>query len=130
MTVWNGRISPVFDVARRVLLLEVEDGKVVARREEPMEGVDPGLQASRLTQFEPHVLICGAISRPLVNLLSACAVRVIPFVAGEAEAVIGAYLGGELPSAAWAMPGCCGGRRNRQGAGGRGHCYNRKGVNR
>ena len=119
VTVWNGRISPVFDVARNLLLLDVADGRVTARREESLDGDDPGRQASRLTQFQPNALICGAISRPLVNLLSACGIRVLPFVAGETESVIHAYLEGTLSAPVWAMPGCCGhgGRYGRQGAG-------------
>ncbi len=130
VTVWNGRISPVFDVARQMLVLDVENGAVADRREEALDGTSPGAQASRLTQFQPQALICGAISRPLITLLSACGIRVIPFVAGEAEAVIAAYLDGSLPSPAWAMPGCCGGRRRGYGGGhGRpGRCYNRTGA--
>lgn len=108
VTICNGRISPVFEVARRLLLLEVEDGRVIGRREEPLECADPGQQTSRLSYFQPNVLICGAILRPQFNLLTACAIRVVPFVAGDVEAVITAYLQGSLNGAAWSMPGCCG----------------------
>jgi predicted Fe-Mo cluster-binding NifX family protein len=108
VTICNGRISPVFEVARRLLLLEVEDGRVIGRREEPLECADPGQQTSRLSYFQPNVLICGAIQRPQFNLLTACGIRVVPFVAGEAEAVITAHLDGSLTGAAWSMPGCCG----------------------
>jgi len=41
LTVWNGRISPVFDVSRKILILDVSHGVVTGQREEPLEGIDP-----------------------------------------------------------------------------------------
>jgi predicted Fe-Mo cluster-binding NifX family protein len=115
LTIWDKRISPVCDVARHLLLLTVEGGRVTERREEHLTAADPMQQARRLAEARPDVLICGAISRPLVDLLSAKGVRVLPFVTGTEEEVVEAYLKGALPNPALAMPGCCG-----QGALGRG----------
>ena len=112
LATWNGRISPVLDVARQVLLLDVEGGRVVARREETLPGTEPEAQAGRLASLTPHTLICGAVSRPMADLLAATKMRVIPFTAGAVEDVVAAWLAGELPSAVLAMPGCCG-RRSR-----------------
>jgi predicted Fe-Mo cluster-binding NifX family protein len=125
LTIWNERISPVFDVARRILLLEVEDGRVTSRREEPLEFSDPGRLASSLSAYQPDVLVCGAISRGLATLLTASGIRVIPFVAGAVEPVIEAFIKGTLDAPDWAMPGCCdpsGFGRRRAGRCGRGHC--------
>lgn len=123
VTIWNGRISPVFDVARSVILAEVEGGRIKARREEPLEGGDPGRQASRLSSYQPNVLICGAISQSMVALLSACDIAVFPFVAGDVDAVLDAYLNGSLTAPAWSMPGCCA----RKGyGGGTGRCAGRR----
>jgi len=38
VTVWDGRISPVFDVSREALVLTVENGTVVKRCHESIEG--------------------------------------------------------------------------------------------
>jgi predicted Fe-Mo cluster-binding NifX family protein len=108
ITSWNGRISPVFDVARSVVLADVEGGRIKSRREEPLEGEDPGRQASCLSAYQPNVLICGAISQSMIALLSACDIAVFPFVAGDVEAVLEAHLNGSLNAPAWSMPGCCG----------------------
>ena len=115
LATWNGRISPVLDVARQVLLLDVEGGRVVARREETLPGTEPEAQAGRLASLTPHTLICGAVSRPMADLLAATKMRVIPFTAGAVEDVVAAWLAGELPSAVLAMPGCCGRRRGCRG---------------
>jgi len=108
LTTWNGRISPVCDVARQVLMLDVQDGRVTARREEPLPGSDPQAQTQRLTALAPAILICGAISRPMAALLAASKIRVIPFTAGDVERVVGAWLLGTLPDPTLSMPGCCG----------------------
>lgn len=113
LTVWNGRISPVFDVSRKILLLDVDHGAVTGRREEPLEGIDPVQKAGKLVEWEVRKLICGAISRPLAGLFAAYGIRTIPFIAGDAEEVIDAYLARKLPNLRMAMPGCCGGGRRR-----------------
>lgn len=115
MATWNGRISPVFDVARQVLMLDVEGGRVIARREEMLPGTDPQAQAGRLAALAPQTLICGAISRPMAGLLAATTIRVIPFIAGDVEEVLTAWLCGGLLDPALSMPGCCCGRRRCHG---------------
>ena len=108
LATWNGRISPVFDVARQVLLLDIDEGREHARREETLPGTDAQVQADRLAALGPHVLICGAISQAMAAMLAAKGVEVIPFTAGPVEQVLAAWLAGGLPAPAWSMPGCCG----------------------
>lgn len=108
LATWNGRISPVFDVARQVLMLEVEDGRVTGQHEETLPGTEPQAQVVRLTAFAPQTLICGAISQAMADLLAAADIRVIPFTAGAVEDVLAAWLAGSLPAPALSMPGCCG----------------------
>jgi len=106
LTVWNGRISPVFDVSRTILVLDIHKGVVTGRWEEPIEGIDPAQKAGKLAEWEVRELICGAISRPLAGLFTAYGIRTIPFIAGDAEEVIKAYLARKLPNRKMAMPGC------------------------
>ena len=124
VTTWNGRVSPVLDVARQVELLDVEDGRVVGRRQAGLPGADPFQQAAALLALRARVLICGAVSRPLADQLIAGGIELAPFTAGETEAVIRAWLDGTLANPALRMPGCggrrqgwCGGGRGRHGRG-------------
>jgi predicted Fe-Mo cluster-binding NifX family protein len=113
LAVWNGRISPVFDVSRKILILDVDHGAVTGKREEPLEGTDPVQKAGKLVEWGIRKLICGAISRPLSSLFAAYGIRTVPFIAGDAEEVVEAYLAGKLPDRRMAMPGCRGGGRRR-----------------
>jgi predicted Fe-Mo cluster-binding NifX family protein len=108
IAVWEGRISPVFDVSRQVLLLDVENGKIAKRTEVTIDHSDPMSKAARLAEWKVGVLICGAISGPMARFVEGFGIRPIPFVSGEVEEVVRAYLGRTLPNPAMTMPGCTG----------------------
>lgn len=121
---WNERVSPVFDAASRLVLIDIDQGAEVSRRIVEV-GADPfpTQRVRRLTELRVTVLICGAISRPLAGFVSAAGIVLIPSVAGPVEDVLRAYLAGRLSEQRWLMPGCgAGGERHR---GGRGWCRRR-----
>ena len=121
MTIWDHRISPVFDTARELLIAQVDGQQLLERQQENLGQQAPGLRVDRMRQLDVDTLICGAISRPLAEMLAAAGIRVIPFVAGDVEEVLAAYLNGGLPAPSFAMPGCrCG--QNRRFHGRRGKC--------
>jgi predicted Fe-Mo cluster-binding NifX family protein len=114
LTIWNGRISPVFDVCQEALVVEIESGAAVSSSMHGLEGGTDLDRVGRLAGMGVETLICGAISRPLHRELLARHVDVIGFVAGEVDAVLAAFLAGRLAGRDFAMPGCRGlGRRNR-----------------
>jgi predicted Fe-Mo cluster-binding NifX family protein len=109
----NDRVSPVFDTASRVLLLDLADGIEQARQlVEVAQATFPTERAKRLAELGVNVLVCGAISRPLAGFLSAAGIVVIPWVSGAPEEVLRAYLTDRLSNPRWRMPGC-GGRHRR-----------------
>lgn len=112
---WDNRIAPVFDTARELYIVEVEFGRIVREGQEPLAGELPVQKALRLAELEVGTLICGAISRPLQEMIAGCGIRVIPFVAGGVREVVRAWFSGEFDQGAYAMPGCFGGRRRRFG---------------
>jgi predicted Fe-Mo cluster-binding NifX family protein len=120
ITTWNGRVSPVLDVARQIELLEADGGQIAGRRLATLPGTSFQHQAESLLALHPEVLICGAVSRPLADLLTTGGVKLIPFTAGETDPVVQAWLTGTLPNPAMTMPGCCGRRMGWCGRG-RGH---------
>ena len=111
----DGRISPVFDAAKRLLLVDIENGREVWRTEQIVEEPELGPRARRVAEFGAEVLICGAISRPLEAMLLSAGVEVIPQTCGPVEDVLKAFISGRLTEQAYVMPGCCGRRRRFRG---------------
>jgi predicted Fe-Mo cluster-binding NifX family protein len=105
MPVWEGRISPVFDVAGRLLVVETAHGKEVNRRDAPVQEGWPPSRVNQLTDLAIDVLICGGISRPLADSVRACGISVLSQTKGDTEQILSAFLRGELPSPRFAMPG-------------------------
>jgi predicted Fe-Mo cluster-binding NifX family protein len=103
---WNDRIAPVFDVTRQVSIINNEDGRLLSRSVHLLpEGQGPEKPAW-LVRMGVQCLVCGAISRPLQDMIVAKGIEVIPFVAGDTDAVITSWLLGTLTGKAFAMPGC------------------------
>lgn len=113
---WNQRIAPVFDVAREIHVVDAESGRIVGESRETLSSDLPVHKALRLAELRIDTLICGAISRPLLAMVSGYGIRVVPFVAGDLREVIRAWLGGRLTGQSFAMPGCR--RRGRRRVGG------------
>jgi predicted Fe-Mo cluster-binding NifX family protein len=117
ITVWNRRVSPVFDVCREALILEVENGSISSRIAENLSSENPSTKIERLVALGVETLICGAISEPLYWELTQRKMKVIGFVAGEIEEVLQAFLSKGLPTASLSMPGYCGRRMRFRGGG-------------
>ncbi len=105
--VWQGRVSPVFDVAQHVLLVELAGDAELARRQTRLLSNQPAQRVRLLGDFGANALICGAISQPLKAALSRSGVQVLDWVCGEIEEVLRAYQTGTLDEDRFAMPGCC-----------------------
>ncbi|MFP4668080.1 MAG: NifB/NifX family molybdenum-iron cluster-binding protein [Desulfosalsimonas sp.] len=114
LSVWNGRISPVFDVSRELLAIDVRGGRETDRMHVYFSNGQPIHKVARLVEMEVEVLLCGAVSRQLAAALEANGIRLFGFISGEVESVISAYLEGRLPSAEMSMPGCRPARRRRR----------------
>jgi len=116
---WKGRISPVFDVARQLLIVELDGGRETARTSARLAQMLPPLRAQELAHQGVDVLLCGGISTALLRMLEAHGIRVIAGISGNVDQVLQSYLEGHLTDGRFAMPGWRGpgGRRYRGGRG-------------
>lgn len=103
--VWQGRVSSVFDFAHRLLLAELKDGVEQGRRELVLAEQSGPEKAAKLRQLDVNVLICGAISRPLANMITSSGIDLLPFVTGSIEEILTAYKNGQLQRPQYALPG-------------------------
>jgi predicted Fe-Mo cluster-binding NifX family protein len=119
ITVLSGRISPLFDVSQRVLLFVVSDGRVLERSELPLPNGSGAAKLEALRDRQAHTILCGAVSREIEERAAAMGLRMVPFLAGEIEEVLEAYLRNGLPSERLTMPGWRAGARHKGGVKGR-----------
>jgi predicted Fe-Mo cluster-binding NifX family protein len=100
------RISPVLDTAARLLLITRRRGKEVARREFVLGPLPPEGLARSVAELRVDVLLCAALSEPLLRALERRGVRVKPHLCGEVESVLRAFDCGQLRRDEFRMPGC------------------------
>jgi predicted Fe-Mo cluster-binding NifX family protein len=118
---WQDRVSPVFDAATRLVLIEMADGRECGRADWTLVATDPAQRAGELSRSGTDVLICGAISRPLEMAVTSEGIQVIAQVCGKVEEVLKAFAEDRLSDPVFLMPGCRGQRRRSRGRHGRGH---------
>lgn len=109
--IYNDSISNVFDFAHRLLLVDIENGKEVNRCEVALASPLLPQRTDQLKDLGINVLICGAISRSLANMVRTAGIHVLPYVTGSIDDVLQAYLTGQLVKPEFSMPGCWPGAR-------------------
>lgn len=114
ITHYLGHVSPVFDVARNLLVVSLRDGQVQDREDIILDATDPFLRAQEVKNVGVDTLVCGAISQPYERALSAKGIKVIGFVCGAVDEVLPALLKGHLKDPKFLMPGFYGPRRHRK----------------
>jgi predicted Fe-Mo cluster-binding NifX family protein len=111
--IFGARISPRFDFAPALLLLTLEKGEIKAREEVSLSSWDLWRRVEKLKEFEVQTLICGGIDCYSQQRLEDKRIRVIPWIAGEAEEALRYFLNGTLKPGATLWPGCGRGRRRK-----------------
>jgi predicted Fe-Mo cluster-binding NifX family protein len=102
---WQGRVSPVFDVSDRLLIIDIENGREQRLEEINLNARDPFERAKQVSRLATDVLLCGAISHALETALVGLGVQVVGFIRGNLEAVIAAFIHGQLADPRFRMPG-------------------------
>ena len=134
ITIWNDRISPVFESAGRIILVEVEQNRELSRTEQQLPAIsshsaaggsynrsfspqfDEGLvckKIERLRELDVDILVCGAISNFTAGLLTSAGIEIIGWISGYREEVIQALIKNSIGDDGFLMPGCFGRRRRR-----------------
>lgn len=117
-SIWEERIAPVFDAASQLAIVPGtrEGGPITLL---PVPGASPSEVITILLKRHVATLVCGAISRPIHDAITARNIEVHPFVTGPLNDVVEAWREGTLHEARFRMPGCGqaafgGGRRMRR----------------
>lgn len=105
ITVWGKRLSPVFDAAGTLLLVELLDREVVGCRQLQFAPGKTEEVIRLLRACDVEVLLCGAISDGHATKLEQAGIRLISFISGKVDQVLCWYVGG-MSMAEYHMPGC------------------------
>jgi predicted Fe-Mo cluster-binding NifX family protein len=111
----QGRVSPVFDVAARLVLVRLRGEAELERKEAVLFEKRPDQIVRCLVEIGVDVLVCGAISDRLEAALARARIRVVSQICGPVEGVVAAYRAGTLSSPEFMMPGCYGRRSGSPG---------------
>lgn len=106
VTVWEERISPVFDASRRLLIAEIEDRRITDRSYVIFDPGMPSNLAKILSELDVPVLICGAVSQVPATIMTNSGIRLISFITGEVDRVLEVYARGNSLAPTFVMPGC------------------------
>ena len=112
-TVWNGRISAIFETASELLVAEAQAGTIQRLLQTNVQDASVPVRIRHLAETGANVLICGAICDMYAAMIEARGITVVPFLSGPAQDVLQAYVSGRSGLAGYGMPGCPGRRRNR-----------------
>jgi len=105
LTVWGNRISPVFDSAHTLLVVQIKNSKVIQKSYKSFDP-DSSRFPDNLKKMDISVLICGAISEMPAKLIVSSRIKLIPFVTGNVTQVLDLYLINKPVPPAYLMPGC------------------------
>jgi predicted Fe-Mo cluster-binding NifX family protein len=106
ITVWDERISPVFDSAHELLIADVKNQQIKNLSRESFDPQSEGRLVQELTRLKIEVLICGAISENQSTVIEDSGIHLIPFINGNANQILGEYASGRTISPVFLMPGC------------------------
>lgn len=102
--VHNNRISPLFDVAGRFVLVNTEAPEkkfyLITSDRSDISIIE------KLKDSEVSLVICSAISRKFALMLEVMGIELMPGVFGFVDEIIEAYLSNRLYVDRYAMPGC------------------------
>ena len=103
---WEDRIAPVFDSAREILIVEMLPDRQTRETREALIRDQPYQTVLRIAELQPDLLVCGAISGYIRDLLTAYDVQIMPFVSGDLRQIIDAWKTNRLKDRIFSMPGC------------------------
>jgi predicted Fe-Mo cluster-binding NifX family protein len=104
--IWEDKVSPVLDTASTLLILETLDQNKVNRTEAFLSEQEISKRCFRIQKLNIDILICGAVSKPVFERLSAAGINIIAGISGAVEEIVDAYFGGTLSQSKYLMPGC------------------------
>ena len=103
--VWADHVCTVLDFAQSMLVIDVEGTRERSRQTYSCPTAPPVCLATRLYELGVQVVICGALSYPLMVMFQRYKITVIPYVQGNVDEIFKAFLNGTLSQPQFRLPG-------------------------
>ncbi|MFZ5517189.1 MAG: NifB/NifX family molybdenum-iron cluster-binding protein [Candidatus Zhuqueibacterota bacterium] len=116
MAAYYNRVASLFEASDRFEIVDIEGGGIGERKSVAITNNEVLAMVELLKEHHVGVLICGAISGCTFQAVEFSSIKVFPWVTGEMEKVLSAYLAGTMDSCL--MPGCMGRHGRRMGRSG------------
>jgi hypothetical protein len=112
---YQGRIAPVFDCCRRILIVVQNEHEEEVIIEEDWSMVPRLARPPRLKELVVQCVLCGGISCWMEEQIRERNIRIIPWISGDLWEVMKAFRNGVIHDQRYAMPGRGACRRTRLG---------------
>ncbi len=89
---FHSKVSPRFDTAQELVLLEVIDGNVINRERQPLQAYSAAGKIKKLLEQGVDTLICGGIDRLSQQRISLNRIDVYSWVTGEIDDAVSCFL--------------------------------------
>jgi len=109
--IWEERVAATLDFASQLLVVNLNGRCETGHQEISLH--EGEAMVALVERAGIDILICGAVSRIVWELLTRQGIQVIPFVSGDLTDVLGAWLCGRLDHPRFRQPGCRAGARRR-----------------
>ncbi|MDQ7784929.1 MAG: NifB/NifX family molybdenum-iron cluster-binding protein [Desulfomonilaceae bacterium] len=109
----QGRVAPVFDTCRRVLIFSQNAEGAVPLGHEDWSDTGRHARPARLKELGVDMLLCGGISGWMEGQLGVQGIQTMPWLAGEVPEILEAFRLGRVTEPQYAMPGRAGFRGSR-----------------
>lgn len=105
ISVWQDRVSPLFDSSTHMRIAESAEGKILGQDIINVESLSLFQRIDLLQKMHIHVFICGGITRPILENIRNKNIQVIPFVCGDVDLLLQAFFKGKDIRTLFSMPG-------------------------
>lgn len=106
ISIWKNRVSPVMDTSNQLILVDYEDKREIKRSVLDIPNFNVIYKVELFKGQGVNLLICGAISMRMYQILVASHIEVVPFIRGSIQKVLAAYNNGDLQDGDYFLPGC------------------------
>ena len=103
--IYQGRVSPVLDTCRRLLLIEFDPKKKLLRQEFFLDRLSLYERFNLIKKAKIDVIICCAVSDVLYKLIQTAGLKLISGIIGDVDLVLEAFFSNALNAPRFQMPG-------------------------